>query len=367
MSVPAHIPAAAVARAGRLATVRPARLSTLWAVVAALCLAGAALVGVLVGPVGLAPGPVIRELASHLPWLGIHSGLGARESAIVWELRVPRVVLGALVGGMLSLAGATYQGVFRNPLADPYLLGSGAGAGLGATLAIVYGHGASLGGVNLVPAAAFLGAAGGVGCSWLLGRTSGGAGERSIVALALAGVAVMSFLTAVQTFVQQRQSQTLQEVYSWILGRLHTAGWAEVKLVLPYVAVCSVVILVCRRRLDVLRLGDDEAHSLGVEVGRTRLLLVVAATLGTAAVVAVSGLIGFVGLVVPHAVRLAFGASYRVVLPLSLVFGGAFMVLADVLSRELLAPAELPIGVVTAFIGAPFFGLILHRAVRRSR
>ena len=369
MSVPAPLSAAAAAvatRSGRLPAVRPARLSTLWTAVAAAVLVLSALVGVLVGPVGLAPLPVIREIASHIPWLGVHSTLGERDAAIVWELRVPRVVLGALVGGMLSLAGATYQGVFRNPLADPYLLGSGAGAGLGATLAIIYGHGAMLGGVNLVPAAAFLGAAGGVGCSWLLGR-SAGAGERSIAALALAGVAVTSFLTAVQTFVQQRQSQTLQEVYSWILGRLHTAGWADVKLVLPYVVVCTVVILVHRRKLDVMRLGDDEAHSLGVEVGRTRLLLVIAATLGTAAVVAVSGLIGFVGLVVPHAVRLAFGASYRVVLPLSLVFGGAFMVLADVLSRELLAPAELPIGVVTAFIGAPFFGVILHRAVRRSQ
>ena len=365
MSVPAHIPAAAVARAGRTATVRPARLSTVWAVVAALCLAGAALVGVLVGPVGLAPGAVIREIASHLPWLGIHSGLGARDSAIVWELRVPRVVLGALVGGMLSLAGATYQGVFRNPLADPYLLGSGAGAGLGATLAIVYGHGAALGGVDLVPLAAFVGAAGGVAGSWALGRSTGG--ERGVAALALAGVAVTSFLTAVQTFVQQRQSQTLQEVYSWILGRLQTAGWSDVKLVLPYVVACSAVILVHRRTLDVMRLGDDEARSLGIEVGRSRLLLVAAATLGTAAVVAVSGLIGFVGLVVPHAVRLAFGASYRVVLPLSLVFGGAFMVLADVVSRKLLAPAELPIGVVTAFFGAPFFALILHRAVRRSQ
>jgi iron complex transport system permease protein len=354
--------AGAVEVAGRTLP-RPSRLRPGAALAAALVLAVAWLVGVLVGPAGLAPGDVLRGLASHLPLLGVHSGLNDRDAAIVWELRLPRVVLGALVGGMLSLAGATYQGVFRNPLADPYLLGSGAGAGLGATLAIIYGHEASVAGINLVPIAAFVGAAGGVGASYVLGRS---AGTLSNVAfLALAGVAVTAFLTAVQTFVQQRQSQSLQVVYSWILGRLQTAGWSDVRLVWPYVAVCSVVILVLARRLDVLRLGDDEAASLGLEVGKTRLVFVAAATLGTAAVVAVSGLIGFVGLVVPHAVRLAFGSSYRIVLPLSLVLGGAFLVLADVCARELLAPSELPIGVVTAFFGAPFFAVVLHRAARR--
>jgi iron complex transport system permease protein len=342
---------------------RPSRLRPWAAGTALLVLLAAWLAGVLVGPAGLAPGDVLRSLGSHLPFLGIHSGLNDRDGAIVWQLRVPRVVLGALVGGMLSLAGATYQGVFRNPLADPYLLGSGAGAGLGATLAIVYGHNASLGGIDLVPIAAFAGASLGVTAAWLLGRSAGVI--NNVAYLALAGVAVTAFLTAVQTFVQQRQTQSLQEVYTWILGRLQTAGWSDVRLVWPYVVVCSVVILCLARRLDVLRLGDDEAASLGLRVGRTRLVLVAAATLGTAAVVAVSGLIGFVGLVIPHAIRLAFGTSYRIVLPLSLVLGAAFLVLADVLARELLAPAELPIGVVTAFFGAPFFLVVLHRASRR--
>lgn len=365
MSLPARI-GIYRPRAVAAPVIRPPRLSPLIAALALACLLGAALAGVLVGPADLAPGAVIREVLSHMPLLHIRSGLGERDAAIVWQLRVPRVVLGALVGGMLSLAGATYQGVFRNPLADPYLLGSGAGAGLGATLAIVYGGGFTALGVGLVPLAAFLGAAGGVAAAYLLGRSAGGASGLGIAALALAGVAVTSFLTAVQTFVQQRQSQSLQEVYTWILGRLQTAGWSDVRLVVPYVAVCAAVILVYRRRLDALRLGDDEAASLGIDVGRSRLVLVVAATLGTAAVVAVSGLIGFVGLVVPHAVRLAFGASNRLVLPLSLVLGGAFMVGADILARTLLAPAELPIGVVTAFFGAPFFAVILRRSVRRS-
>jgi iron complex transport system permease protein len=168
------------------------------------------------------------------------------------------------------------------------------------------------------------------------------------------------FLTAVQTFIQQQHSQSLQEVYSWILGRLDTSGWHDVALVSPYVAASAAVILLHRRVLDVLSVGDEEAASLGVDVRRTRLLVVVAATVGTAAAVAISGLIGFVGIIVPHAIRLVFGASYRLILPLSVLVGGGFLVLADVLARTVMAPAELPIGVVTAFFGAPFFAVVLR-------
>ncbi len=178
----------------------------------------------------------------------------------------------------------------------------------------------------------------------------------------LAGVTVAAFLTAIQTFVQQQRVETIQDVYSWLLGRLETAGWRDVLIVLPYVAVSAAVILVHRRLLDVLRVGEDEAAALGVHVERVRLLVIVAATLGTAAAVAVSGLIGFVGIIVPHAIRLAVGASYRVVLPLSIVAGAGFLVFADVLAKTVLSPAELPIGVVTAFFGAPFFAIVLRTA-----
>jgi iron complex transport system permease protein len=258
---------------------------------------------------------------------------------------------------MLALAGASYQGAFRNPLADPYLLGIAAGAGLGATIAIAYAHGA-VASYDLIPLAAFVGAAGGVACAYVLGTSAGGG--RSPAALILAGVTTACFLTAVQTFIQQQHSQSLQEVYSWILGKLDTSGWHEVGLVLPYVAVSATVILLHRRVLDVLSVGDEEAASLGVNVRRTRLMVVVFATLGTAAAVAVSGLIGFVGIIVPHAIRLALGPSYRLILPLSVLVGGGFLVLADVLARTVMSPAELPIGVVTAFFGAPFFAVILR-------
>jgi iron complex transport system permease protein len=167
--------------------------------------------------------------------------------------------------------------------------------------------------------------------------------------------------------VQQRNSDTLQEVYSWILGSLPSSGWSDVVVVTPYVLGAAVVIVALRRVLDVLSLGDDEAASLGVDVTRVRLLLVVAATIGTAAAVAVCGLIGFVGIIVPHAIRLLAGGSYRSLIPLSVVVGAGFLVLADVIARTALAPAEIPIGVVTAFFGAPFFAVVLRTTQGGSR
>jgi iron complex transport system permease protein len=292
-----------------------------------------------------------------VPFLDVSSPLDAAQSAIVWELRFPRVVLGGLVGGMLALAGASYQGVFRNPLADPYLLGVAAGAGLGATLVIVNGtpgDGADL----LLPLASFAGGVAAVVAAYLIGRSVGGG--RTTATLILAGVTVAAFFTAVQTFVQQRRTDTLNEVYTWLLGGLSTAGWRDVVTILPYVVVSATVLLLHRRTLDVMAVGDEEARSLGIDVTRVRLLIVAAATLGTAAAVAVSGLIAFVGIVVPHLVRLVVSSSYRVIMPLSLIVGAAFLVLADVIARTILSPAELPIGVVTAFIGAPFFALVLR-------
>ena len=318
---------------------------------------GAALVGLLVGPVHLGLGAITREALSHVPLLHVHSDMSATDKAILWQLRAPRVVLGLLVGGMLALAGGSYQGVFRNPLVDPNLLGVAAGAGLGATLAIAYGGG-TVDSYDLLPLAAFLGAAVGVACSTVLGHAGGG--SRNPAGLVLAGVTVVAFLTAVQTFVQQQHTQSLQEVYSWILGRLGTAGWHDVAISAPYIVISSAGLIAYRRVLDVLAVGDDEAASLGVNVRRTRLAVVVFATIGTAAAVAVSGLIGFVGIIVPHTIRLAIGSSYRIVLPLSLLVGGGFLVLADVIARTVVSPAELPIGVVTAFFGAPFFAIVLR-------
>jgi iron complex transport system permease protein len=315
----------------------------------------ATLVGVAVGPAPIGVGSIVESAAAHLPFLGLHSHLSASDSAIVWQLRLPRVVLGLIVGAMLSCAGATYQGVFRNPLVDPYLLGIAAGAGLGATLMIAYAPGEAFNG-DLLPVVAFAGGSLAVVIAYAIGRTS----SRGTATLVLAGVTVTAFLTAIQTFIQQQHAATLQPVYSWILGSLDTAGWHDVVLILPYAALSASVLLLHRRVLDVMTLGDEEASALGLRVGRIRLLLVAAATLGTAAAVAVAGLIGFLGIIVPHFVRLVAGGSYRTVLPLSLLVGGGFLVLCDVLARTIVSPGELPIGVVTAFFGAPFFAVVLR-------
>jgi iron complex transport system permease protein len=336
---------------------RPRGLTPVWALSAIAFLFASLVVGVLAGPVHLGAGAIAESAAAHLHLPGFTSQLSATEEAIVWEIRVPRVVLAALVGAMLAVAGATYQGVFRNPLADPYLLGVAAGAGLGATIAIAYLPD-SLRGQRALPAAAFLGGMVAVALTYAVGRSA--RRERDAATFVLAGVTVTAFFTAWQTFVQQRNSETLQEVYSWILGNIPSTGWSDVVLVLPYVAVALVVIIALRRVVDVLNLGDDEAASLGVDVRRVRLILIVAATLGVAAAVSVSGLIGFVGIIVPHTIRLLAGVGYRILLPLSAIVGAGFLVLADVVARTVLAPAEIPLGVVTAFFGAPFFWLVLR-------
>ncbi|MFW6597091.1 FecCD family ABC transporter permease [Propionibacteriaceae bacterium Y2011] len=314
----------------------------------ALCCLGTLVIaglGCVLGPVPIAPADILA------------GSLTPTEQAILFQLRLPRVVLGLLVGALLAGCGAAYQGVFRNPLADPYLLGAAAGAGLGAVLAIALGLGGASGLVG-VPLFAFVGTMVAVALTYLLGGTGRAGGTASLI---LAGVAVAAFLGAVQTFVLQARTDQLQEVYAWLLGRLSIVGWTEVWVVLPYAVVSLTVIWLSRRVLDVLAVGDDESRLLGMNPGVVRLVLVIAASLGTAAAVSVGGLIGFIGLVVPHLVRLAVSVSYRVIVPLSVVAGGGVLVAADIVARMALAPAEIPIGVVTAFLGAPFFGLLLRR------
>lgn len=319
----------------------------------------AVLAGLLVGPVRISAGEVLRWLVAfgRSP-----TGMSPQDAAILGDLRMPRVIVGGLVGASLAASGASYQAVFRNPLADPYLLGAAAGAGLGATIAVAYGPSGAV--EFTVPAAAFVGALTGVGLAYGLGRS--GLGGRTSTSLVLAGVAVASFLTSVQTFLQQQRSDTLRQVYTWILGRLGTAGWADVRLALPSVLLAVVTLISVRRLLDVIAVGDVEATSLGLHVNRLRLVVVVAASLATAAAVAVGGLIGFVGIIVPHTVRLLAGGSYRSVLPLSVLFGAAFLILVDLLARTVVAPGEIPIGVITAFVGAPFFVVVLQRSARTA-
>jgi iron complex transport system permease protein len=344
------------------ATPRGGRVT--WWLLGGLAVVLAAVVGLSLGPAGPTWWRVPLVLLDRLPLLSIDSGVTDAQWNIVWQIRAPRVALAALVGAMLSLAGASYQGVFRNPLVDPYLLGVAAGAGLGATIAFAVNRDATATWpINPVPIAAFIGGVVAVALTYTVGTAFGR--SRSATTLVLAGVAVTSLATAVQTFVLQRNNDVVRQVYSWILGRLTSATWGDVRLVLPYIAVSAVTLLLYRRVIDVLRVGDDEARALGVNVSQVRIIVVLAATLGTSAAVAVSGLIGFVGIIVPHAVRLLMGSSNRIVLPLSMFAGAAFLIAADIPGRILTSPSETPIGVVTAFFGVPFFLFLLR--VREAR
>jgi iron complex transport system permease protein len=320
---------------------------------AAAFLAAAALLSALVGAADLNPLATLVTLLNQIPFVHLPASLSPVDRAVLFDIRLPRIVLGLLVGALLSVAGAGYQGVFRNPLVDSGLLGASAGAGLGATLAIVYLSGA---GTAAVPVAAFVGSLAGVALATLSGAV-GGSGTATLL---LAGVAVGLFLTAVQTYLQQRSVQDLQQVYSWLLGSLSGATWSQAAEIGPYALVSVVLILLHGRHLDVLSVGDEEARALGLNPQRTRFIVVAACALAAASAVAVSGLIGFVGIVVPHVVRRLAGPSYRLVLPLSLITGAGFMVLADTLARIVVSPAELPIGVVTALVGAPVFIWILR-------
>ena len=284
---------------------------------------------------------------------------GAWETVIL-DIRLPRVILAALVGAALSPAGGVYQGLFRNPLADPYLIGISAGAGLGATAAIAYGYQLHLGGLGAISLFAFAGALAATALVYALSRIGG---RTSIATLLLAGVALGAFLSSVTTFLMFRSQDAFRTVHivGWLMGSFALANWPKVHLLAPVLLVAGAVIWAYAHRLNVLQLDEDQARQLGVPVERTRLVLIIAASLVTATAVSVSGVIGFVGLIVPHAVRMIWGPDYRFLLPMSALGGALFVILTDGIARTVLSPSELPVGVVTAFCGAPFFLYLLRR------
>ena len=328
-------------------------------VVAIVCLGLAALLALAIGKAPISPAQVAELILAR-------AGLAAPDApanaeAILFQIRLPRIVLAGIVGGALAVAGATYQGVFRNPLADPYLLGVASGAGLGAVLAFILPVPRHLLTVGAVQAFAFLGGIAAVAAVYLLGRVGGSV---PTTALILAGVAVSAAATAATAYLMYVRGDQLLVIYSWILGGFNVAGWQEVRLTAPVVLLCAAVMAAGGRVMNTLQFGEEQAASLGVPVERAMLILIVAATLATSAAVSAAGLIGFVGLVVPHATRLVFGHDYRQLVPTSALLGAAFLILADAGARAAPGPSEIPVGVVTAAIGAPFFLLILHRQKR---
>jgi iron complex transport system permease protein len=303
---------------------------------------GAVLVAALAAAIVFGP--------AHVPFTDL------ARSPIVWELRLPRALLAVLVGGSLGVAGASLQSLVRNPLADPFLLGLSGGAGLGAVLAIAL----HLGGPWALPLAAFAGALLALGLVFRLGLVGGAELDPRI--LLLGGVAVGAFTGAVTTaIVSLAEATELRNAYLWLWGGLSSASWATVRLIGLYIPVPIFVLLAAARPLDLLVLGDESARYLGTEVASTKRRVYLAASLLTAAAVAVAGVIGFVGLIVPHVGRGLVGGRHRALLPASFVIGATLLVLADTLARLAVAPRELPVGIVTALLGVPLFVLLLKR------
>ena len=329
-----------------------------------LCLVAlvlAVLVAVAVGAVAIPLPAVVGLLLARLPFLSPTVAYPETFKTILFEIRLPRVALTAVMGASLAAAGATYQGLFRNPLADPYLVGVASGAGLGATIVLTLNLPSTILGLSAVPLAAFAGAILTVALVVLsaqVGRTT------PITTMLLAGVALGAFASAFTTFLMLRSPDGMHRAFNWLLGGYSGGGWLPFWLVLPYLVVGLVVLQINARALNVLQLDEEQARQLGINVERLKLALVVAATLMTAAAVAFGGLVGFVGLVVPHVLRLLGGPDHRWLIPLSAVGGAAFLILADLIARTAIAPTELPVGIVTALIGAPFFVFLLRRLKR---
>ena len=322
--------------------------------VCALVVLAAAVTAAGVGPIGLPPLDVVKITAARLPFIDLPQTWPDTWETIVWQVRLPRIALAGIVGAALSMSGAAYQGLFRNPLADPYLIGVSAGAGLGAVVILVAGAG----NIGMLPIAAYVGGLGAVLAAYLAARRSGGV---PLTTLILAGVAVSSLASALTAFLMIRSDPDLRPVLSWLLGGFASAQWAHVGLMIPYFLPCAALIFAYSRVMNVMQLDEEHARQLGVNVGRTKALLIAAASLATAAAVSFSGLIGFVGLIAPHVARMLWGVDYRSLLPLSMLLGAGFLILADMAARTAVSPAELPVGIVTAFCGAPFFLYLLRR------
>lgn len=313
------------------------------------------------GSVDIPLGSIVRILISRLPGVEIEGHWPQGWETIVWEIRLPRVVLAGLVGMTLALSGTTYQGLFRNPLADPYLLGVAAGAGLGATLAIVFPLEVSLYRFSTLTLLAFAGALGATGLAYALARVGR---TVPLTTLILAGVAISAVASALTSFLMLWDEQNLRVIFTWLLGGFNASSWDKAWLLFPYLLPAAALILAYGRILNVLQLDEEQAQQLGVAVERVKLLLIGAASLASAAAVSVSGLIGFVGLVVPHMARLLWGPDHRQLLPMAMVLGAIVLILADLLARTIIAPAEMPIGIVTAIGGGPFFLYLLRQRKR---
>lgn len=314
-----------------------------------------------IGPAPIGFVDVLAILLRRLPWIGSFIPRGDWPDSfetIVFQMRLARVILAALVGAGLAASGVVLQGLLQNPMADPYILGISSGAAFGATVAMLFNLGSRLLGMYAVPLFAFLGA---VLTAFLVYNLSRVRNRVSMSTLLLAGIAMGSLFSALTSYVMIMSGQNIHQVVFWIMGGFFGRGWDHVKILLPYVVVGFFVMCFNAQRLNVILLGEEQAQHLGVDVERLKQLMLGAATLAAAAAVAVSGVIGFVGLIIPHAVRLLVGPDHRVLLPAAALVGAVFLAAADALARVAAAPQEIPVGIITALCGGPFFIYLLRK------
>lgn len=327
----------------------------LWVIV----LLVAVVLSIVVGSVSISPGVLLDLVLSGVrgePSTLDPSGVYLK---IVSELRIPRAVLLMLVGAALAGSGGAYQGLFRNPLADPFLIGVASGAGLGAVMAMLIDWPYNALGLLAIPAAAFLGAVLAVLVVAQLARVGKTVPTTNLI---LAGVAVSSFTSAVTSALMINSTGEVRRALVWLMGGVTRTGWEPVLGILPYMLIGLTGLILVGHPLNVLQFGDEQARQLGIRVQRVKWLTIILATLVTAAAVSFAGIIGFVGLVVPHIVRLLYGGDYRRIIPLSIIGGAAMLLLMDVVARTILAPQEVPVGIITSLLGAPFFLWVLKRS-----
>lgn len=327
-------------------------------IIAFFAVIAAGIVALGVGSVSIKPVKIINIVLQRLPGLAslVSADLDPAEEAIIWQIRMPRIVLSLLVGAELSVAGVIYQGIFRNPMADPYVIGASSGASLGASVAILIFSGVKVLGIGTIPLFAFIGAMGTIFLVYAVANIGSRADSSTLL---LSGIAVSSFLSALVSFFMYFSGSKLQNIYFWLMGSLAARGWNDVILNLPYGVAGIVIGAFNLRALNILQLGENTAFFTGVDTELTKKICLISASLLTASAVSVSGVVGFVGLIIPHITRIIVGPDHNKLYPISALIGGLYLMLADTLSRVIIQPTELPVGILTSLLGGPFFMYLL--------
>ena len=347
-------------KAGKHGNRRNLRYRVILLLLLMLCI----IISASLGSANLSVADSLKIIVSRIPFLGKQMNISEMAEVyprIVWQIRMPRILLAGLVGCGLSVVGAAFQGLFRNPLADPHILGISSGAALGATIAMLSGIGFQFLGFGVIGTFAFIGA---LLTTFVVYQVSCIGNKLPVVNILLTGTAVSTMLSSVISLLMTFHHDKIEKVYLWTMGSFTAASWDKVVFLAIFTVICCGVIILFSSELDVITTGNDTAESLGIHTARIKKIIIVAASLQVAACVSISGMIGFVGLVIPHCIRMISGPKHKLLLPLSCFGGAIFMIICDTIARNAAAPSEIPVGVITAMLGTPYFIYLLHRNKR---